>query len=240
MTWTDNPSGTGAGAHPEQIGVLIVDDQALVRAGFRMILEIEPDLRVVGEAADGDQAVARALDLKPDVVLMDVRMPGTDGIAATRQLTEAERCVARVVMLTTFDMDEYVYEALQAGASGFLLKDVQPELLVAGIRAVHSGESLLAPTVTRRMIESFLDRPRTIDAGARDRLASLTARESETLRLIARGLTNAEIASELFVSETTVKTHVGRVLMKLGLRDRVQAVIFAYETGLVTGGSQGL
>ena len=218
------------------IGVLIVDDQALVRAGFRMILEIEPDLHVVGEAADGDQAVAQVAALGPDVVLMDVRMPGTDGIAATRRIMADASCGARVVMLTTFDMDEYVYEALKAGASGFLLKDVQPELLVAGIRAVHAGESLLAPTVTRRMIESFLDRPRAVDAGARERLASLTARERETLQLVARGLTNAEIAADLFVSETTVKTHVGRVLMKLGLRDRVQAVIYAYETGLVSSG----
>jgi DNA-binding NarL/FixJ family response regulator len=217
--------------------VLIVDDQALVRAGFRMILEIEPDLHVVGEAADGVQAVSQVALLSPDVVLMDVRMPGVDGIAATRQLLADPTCDARVVMLTTFDMDEYVYEALQAGASGFLLKDVQPELLVAGIRAVHSGESLLAPTVTRRMIESFLGRPRTTSPAARERLATLTAREREVLQLLARGLTNAEIGAELFVSETTVKTHVGRVLMKLGLRDRVQAVIFAYETGLSSGGS---
>ena len=218
------------------IGVLIVDDQALVRAGFRMILEIEPDLHVVGEAADGDQAVAQVAALRPDVVLMDVRMPGVDGIAATRRLTADPSCQARVVMLTTFDMDEYVYGALQAGASGFLLKDVQPELLVAGIRAVHSGESLLAPTVTRRMIEAFLERPRLVDAGAQKRLKSLTTREQEVLRLLARGLTNAEIATELYVSETTVKTHVGRVLMKLDLRDRVQAVIYAYETGLISGG----
>jgi DNA-binding NarL/FixJ family response regulator len=218
------------------IGVLIVDDQALVRAGFRMILEIEPDLHVVGEAVDGDQAVAQVAALEPDVVLMDVRMPGTDGIAATRRLMADASCGARVVMLTTFDMDEYVYEALKAGASGFLLKDVQPELLVAGIRAVHGGESLLAPTVTRRMIESFLDRPRAVDARARERLALLTARERETLQLLARGLTNAEIATDLYVSETTVKTHVGRVLMKLGVRDRVQAVIYAYETGLVSSG----
>jgi DNA-binding NarL/FixJ family response regulator len=217
------------------IGVLIVDDQALVRAGFRMILEIEPDIHVVGEAADGDQAVAKAAALRPDVVLMDVRMPGTDGITATRRLTADPSCEARVVMLTTFDMDEYVYGALQAGASGFLLKDVQPELLVAGIRAVHSGESLLAPTVTRRMIEAFLERPRVVDTGARRMLGSLTAREHEVLRLLARGLTNAEIATELYVSETTVKTHVGRVLMKLDLRDRVQAVIYAYETGLISG-----
>ena len=218
------------------IGVLIVDDQALVRAGFRMILEIEPDLHVVGEAVDGDQAVAQVAALGPDVVLMDVRMPRADGIAATRRLMADASCGARVVMLTTFDMDEYVYEALKAGASGFLLKDVQPELLVAGIRAVHAGESLLAPTVTRRMIQSFLDRPRAVDAGARERLASLTARERETLQLLARGLSNAEIAADLYVSETTVKTHVGRVLMKLGLRDRVQAVIYAYETGVVSSG----
>jgi DNA-binding NarL/FixJ family response regulator len=218
------------------IGVLIVDDQALLRAGFRMILEIEPDLHVVGEASDGNEALAKAAALHPDVVLMDVRMPGLDGITATRRLLAEGSCEARVVMLTTFDMDEYVYEALQAGASGFLLKDVRPELLVAGIRAVHSGESLLAPTVTRRMIESYLKRPRVVDASARRRLGSLTAREQEVLRLLARGLTNVEIATELYVSETTVKTHVGRVLMKLGLRDRVQAVIYAYETGLVSGG----
>ena len=172
--------------------------------------------------------------LRPDVVLMDVRMPGI-GITATRRLTADASCEARVVMLTTFDMDEYVFGALQAGASGFLLKDVQPELLVAGIRAVHSGESLLAPTVTRRMIEAFLERPRVVDAGGQRRLGSLTAREDEGLRLLARGLTNAEIATELYVSETLVKMHVGRVLMKLELRDRVQAVIYAYRTGLIDG-----
>ena len=214
------------------ISVLVVDDQVLVRRGFRMVLEIEPDLEVVGEAGDGDEAVAEAHRLRPDVVLMDVRMPGTDGIEATRRLTGDPECPSRVVMLTTFDMDEYVYEALQAGASGFLLKDVEPELLVAGIRAVHAGESLLAPTVTRRMIESFLRQPPAVGRTAQQRLDTLTARERETLALLARGLTNAEIADELVVSETTVKTHVGRVLMKLHLRDRVQAVIFAYETGL--------
>ena len=219
------------------IGVLIVDDQALVRTGFRMILEFEPDLHVVGEAANGEEGVAQAAALRPDVVLMDVRMPGVDGIAATRRIAADPSCQARVVMLTTFDMDEYVYAALQAGASGFLLKDVQPELLVAGIRSVYAGESLLAPSVTRRMIESFLERrPRVLEAGEQQRLASLTSREQEVLRLLARGLTNAEIARELYVSETTVKTHVGRVLMKLGLRDRVQAVIYAYKTGLVSGG----
>jgi DNA-binding NarL/FixJ family response regulator len=220
----------------DTIGVAVVDDQALVRAGFRMSLEIEPDLAVVGEASDGEGAVALVGSTRPDVVLMDVRMPGVDGIEATRRILADPSCPTRVVMLTTFDMDEYVYAALQAGASGFLLKDVQPELLVAGIRAVHSGESLLAPSVTRRMIESFLERPRTADEAARRRLDSLTAREQETLRLMARGLTNAEIAGEFVVSETTVKTHVGRVLMKLGLRDRVQAVIYAYENGLVGAG----
>lgn len=235
------PEAAGAPAGPavsapasDTIGVLIVDDQALVRAGFRMILEIEPDLRVVGEAADGEEAVAQVAALRPDVVLMDVRMPGLDGIAATRRLLAEGPAATRVVMLTTFDMDAYVYEALRVGASGFLLKDVQPELLVAGIRAVHGGESLLAPTVTRRMIESYLAQPRVLDASARARLGSLTPRELETLTLLARGLTNAELAEQLYVSETTVKTHVGRVLMKLGLRDRVQAVIYAYETGLVT------
>ncbi|MEP9385044.1 response regulator transcription factor [Nocardioides sp. KR10-350] len=215
-----------------RIGVLVVDDQALVRTGFRMILEIEPDLEVVGEAADGDEAVALAERLHPDVVLMDVRMPGTDGIAAARRIVGAGPS-SRVVMLTTFDMDEYVFEALRAGASGFLIKDVQPELLVAGIRAVHGGESLLAPSVTKRMIESFLDRPPAVDPHARARLDTLTDRERETLLLVARGLSNAEIAAELFVSETTVKTHVGRILTKLGLRDRVQAVIVAYECGVV-------
>jgi DNA-binding NarL/FixJ family response regulator len=228
---------SAADGHPAaSMGVLIVDDQALVRTGFRMIIEIEPDLHVVGEAVDGDEAVAQVAALRPDVVLMDVRMPGVDGITATRRIMADASCGVRVVMLTTFDMDEYVYEALKAGASGFLLKDVQPELQVAGIRGVHAGESLLAPTVTRRMIESFLDRPRAVDAGARERLASLTARKRETLQLLARGLTNAEIAADLYVSETTVKTHVSRVLMKLGLRDRVQAVIYAYETGVVSSG----
>jgi DNA-binding NarL/FixJ family response regulator len=224
---------TTGNSQGDTIGVAVVDDQALVRAGFRMILEIEPDLVVVGEASDGEQAVALVQSARPDVVLMDVRMPGVDGIEATRRILADPACATRVVMLTTFDMDEYVYEALQAGASGFLLKDVQPELLVAGIRAVHSGESLLAPSVTRRMIESFLERPAAVDEAARRRLDRLTTREQETLQLMARGLTNAEIAGELVVSETTVKTHVGRVLMKLGLRDRVQAVIYAYETGVV-------
>jgi DNA-binding NarL/FixJ family response regulator len=221
------------------IGVLVVDDQALVRRGFRMILEIEADLRVVGEAADADEAVAQARELKPVVVLMDVRMPGRNGIAATREILAATPEV-RVVMLTTFDMDEYVYEALQAGASGFLLKDVQPELLVAGIRAVHAGESLLAPTVTRRMIETFLERAPKVSRATRRQWESLTPREREILGLLTRGLTNGEIATTLVLSETTVKTHVGRVLTKLGLRDRVQAVIYAYESDLVPRGGPDL
>ncbi|TCC54425.1 response regulator transcription factor [Kribbella pittospori] len=216
------------------IGALIVDDQALVRAGFRMILEIEPDITIVGEAADGAQALELAAQLRPDIVLMDVRMPTMDGIEATRRLLADPTSRSRVIMLTTFDTDQYVFDALRAGASGFLIKDARPELLVAGIRAVHTGESLLAPSVTRRMIESFLQQPRTTDAAGLARYETLTAREQETLRHLARGLTNSEIAATLFVSETTVKTHVGHVLMKLGLRDRVQAVIYAYEAGLVT------
>lgn len=225
------PTGSRAA---DTIGVLIVDDQALVRVGFRMILEIEPDITVIGEAADGAQALELAAQLRPDIVLMDVRMPNMDGIEATRQLLTDPTTRSRVVMLTTFDTDEYVFDALRAGASGFLIKDTRPELLVAGIRAVHSGQSLLAPSVTRRMIEAFLQQPRTTDAAALARHETLTGREQETLRLLARGLTNSEIAATLFVSETTVKTHVGHVLMKLGLRDRVQAVIYAYEAGLVT------
>ncbi|HZQ65315.1 MAG TPA: response regulator [Gaiellaceae bacterium] len=216
--------------------VLIVDDQALVRTGFRMILEAETDLEVVGEAADGLEAVEQARRLEPDVVLMDVRMPEVDGIEATRRLLETHGSQAKVVMLTTFDMDEYVYEALRAGASGFLLKDVPPEQLVAGIRAVASGDALLAPSVTRRVIEEFVRRPPDSVRTPPAQLGELTARELEVLKLIARGLSNAEIAGELVVSETTVKTHVAHVLMKLQLRDRVQAVVLAYESGLVQPG----
>jgi DNA-binding NarL/FixJ family response regulator len=212
-----------AAADNGTIGVLVVDDQALVRTGFRLILEIEPDLDVMGEAADGEEAIALAATLQPDVVLMDVRMPGIDGIAATERIVAAGGDAVRVVMLTTFDMDEYVYDALRAGA----------EFLVAGIRAVHGGESLLAPSITRRMIETYLDRPHAVDPRARSRLDALTNRERETLLHLASGLTNSEIAAHMFVSETTVKTHVGHILTKLGLRDRVQAVIFAYDTGIV-------
>jgi DNA-binding NarL/FixJ family response regulator len=216
--------------------VLIVDDQALVRAGFRMILDAEEDIEVAGEAADGQQAVAEVRRLQPDVVLMDVRMPVLDGIEATRRLLADGGTEAKVVMLTTFDMDEYVYDALRAGASGFLLKDVPPEQLVAGIRAVARGDALLAPSVTRRVIEEFVRRPPASVQTLPPELAELTARELEVLKLIARGLSNAEIAKELFVSETTVKTHVAHVLSKLDLRDRVQAVVLAYETGLAGSG----
>jgi DNA-binding NarL/FixJ family response regulator len=218
------------------LGVLIVDDQALVRAGFRMILEAEEDMEVVGEAADGREAVTEAQRLRPDVVLMDVRMPDVDGIEATRRLLSDDGTDAKVVMLTTFDMDEYVYDALRAGASGFLLKDVPPEQLVAGIRAVASGDALLAPSVTRRVIEEFVRRPPASVRTLPPKLGDLTARELEVLKLIARGRSNAEIATELFVSETTVKTHVAHVLMKLDLRDRVQGVVLAYESGLIEPG----
>ena len=217
------------------LGVLIADDQALVRAGFRMILEAEADIEVVGEAVDGRKAVEEARRLRPDVVLMDVRMPEMDGIEATRRLL-ADGADTKVVMLTTFDMDEYVYDALRAGASGFLLKDVPPEQLVDGIRAVASGDALLAPSVTRRVIEEFVRRPPSSVRTLPPKLGDLTARELEVLKLIARGLSNAEIATELFVSETTVKTHVAHVLMKLDLRDRVQGVVLAYESGLIEPG----
>jgi DNA-binding NarL/FixJ family response regulator len=217
--------------------VLIVDDQALVRAGFRMILDAEPDIDVVGEAGDGAEGVAQARRLKPDVVLMDIRMPELDGIEATRRLL-ADRAGAgtRVLILTTFDLDEYVYEGLRAGASGFLLKDTPPEELVAAIHVVAGGEALLSPSVTRRVIEEFVRRPSPVPSAATG-LDDLTARETEVLTLMARGLSNAEIAGDLVVSETTVKTHVAHVLMKLGLRDRVQAVVLAYESGLVQPGS---
>jgi DNA-binding NarL/FixJ family response regulator len=216
--------------------VLIVDDQALVRRGFQMILEAESDLEVVGEAGNGVQAVAEAHRLKPDVILMDVRMPELDGIEATRRLLANGAGEMKVVMLTTFDMDEYVYDALRAGASGFLLKDVPPEHLVDGIRTVANGDALLAPSITRRLVEEFVrsSPPRT---AAPVGLDELSAREHEVLLLIARGKSNAEIAAELYVSETTVKTHVSRVLTKLNLRDRVQAVVLAYEAGLVQPGA---
>jgi DNA-binding NarL/FixJ family response regulator len=217
------------------IRVLIADDQSLVRAGFRLVLENHANIDVVGEAANGEQAVHGVARLEPDVVLMDIRMPELDGIAATRQITE--RYAARVLVLTTYDLDEYVYDALQAGASGFLLKDTPPAQLTEGIRAVASGEALLAPTVTRRLIEEFA-RVGPVPRAQGSQLEELTARELEVLKLLARGMSNAEIAAALVLGETTVKTHVTHVLSKLGLRDRVQAVVLAYESGLVTPGRQ--
>ena len=201
-----------------------------------MILEAEEDMEVAGEAADGRAAVEEARRLRPDVVLMDVRMPELDGIEATRMLLAQDGANTRVVMLTTFDMDEYVYEALRAGASGFLLKDTPPEQLVEGIRAVASGDALLAPSITRRVIEEFVSRPPGTARVMPPELEELTPREAEVLTLMARGQSNAEIAEQLVVSETTVKTHVAHVLTKLGLRDRVQAVVFAYESGIVEPG----
>ena len=217
------------------VRVLLVDDQALVRAGFRMILDAEADIEVIGEAADGGEAVDFVRLNNTDVVLMDVRMPNVDGIEATRRILGLGG-ETKVLMLTTFDMDEYVYEALRAGASGFLLKDVPPEQLVSAILVVAQGEALLSPSVTRRVIEEFTKRPPQRE-GTPPEIADLTAREVEVLQLIARGLSNAEIAKELFVSETTVKTHVARVLMKCNLRDRVQAVVLAYESGLIRPGA---
>ena len=213
------------------IRVLICDDQALVRAGFRAILGSRPEIEVVGEAENGAEAVALAERRRPDVILMDIRMPVLDGVEATRRLV-AEGSPARILVLTTFDLDEYVHAAIRAGASGFLLKDVTPAKLVEAIRIVAGGDALLAPSVTRRLLERFAA---TLPAGdqSSEVLGQLTARETEVLRLLAGGLSNAEIASELVVSEATVKTHISSLLRKLGLRDRVQAVILAYETGLV-------
>jgi DNA-binding NarL/FixJ family response regulator len=219
------------------VRVLLVDDQALIRAGFRMILEAEEDIEVVGECADGTQAIDSVVRLKPDVVLMDIRMPEMDGIEATRRIVERDGDPpVRVLMLTTFDLDEYVYDALRAGASGFLLKDVPADQLISGIRMIAQGEALLAPSVTRRLIAEF-SRSAPGRGEAPAALEELTPRELEVFKLLARGLSNAELASELVVSETTVKTHVARVLMKLGVRDRVQAVVLAYESGLVSPGA---
>lgn len=213
-----------------QIRVLVVDDQPVVRSGLTMILEGAPDLCLVGEAGDGYGALRLAEQTAPDVVLMDIRMPDLDGIAATRALVES-RSRARVLVLTTYDPDEYVYEALAAGASGFLLKTDSPKLLLDGIRAVHAGESLFTPVVTRRLVERYVETPPRRDP--REALPELTAREVDVLLAVADGLSNAEIASRLYIGEGTVKTHVARILAKQGLRDRVQAVVLAYESGLV-------
>ena len=216
------------------IRVLIADDQALVRSGFRLIVETRSDLEVVGEAEDGEAAVELTRELEPDVILMDVRMPGLDGIEATRRIVAAGS-PARILVLTTFDLDEYVYAAVRAGASGFLLKDVRPGDLVEAIRLVANGNALLGPSVTRRLLERFGDEHGS--AGAAEAVARLTEREREILTLLASGLSNAELAQELVLSETTVKTHVSSVLRKLGVRDRVQAVIVAYDAGLVRPGT---
>jgi DNA-binding NarL/FixJ family response regulator len=214
------------------IRVVIADDQALVRGGFRAILSAHPDVEVVAEAGTGAEAIEAVANHRPDVALVDVRMPELDGIEATRRI-KASNNDCRVLILTTFDVDEHVYDAFRAGAAGFLLKTVSPEELVGAVRAVHSGEALLAPTVTRRLIERFVMSPRPAPD---PRLQSLTDRERDVLRLVAQGLSNSEIAAELFVSHGTVKTHVGRILTKLDLRDRVQAVVLAYEAGLVRAG----
>jgi DNA-binding NarL/FixJ family response regulator len=218
------------------IRVLLADDQALVRGGFRSILDGQPDMEVVGEAADGAEAVELALSARPDVVVMDIRMPRLDGIAATRALLGRHASSARVLMLTTFNQEAYVYDALRAGASGFLLKSSPPRELAGAIRTVAAGDALLAPEITRAMIEDYVRRPRP-NAATPDVLTVLTPRELEVLTLIARGRSNTEIAGELFLSEPTVKTHVSRVLAKLQLRDRVHAVVLAYECGLVRPGA---
>ncbi|HWF55839.1 MAG TPA: response regulator transcription factor [Solirubrobacteraceae bacterium] len=215
------------------ISILLVDDQELLRVGFRMVLDAQPDLEVVGEAADGEQAVAFVLAQAPDVVLMDVRMPGTDGVEATSRII-ASGSPSRVIILTTFDLDEYAYSALRAGASGFLLKDAPPADLISAIRAVASGDAVVAPSTTRRLLSNLVHRrPPDIAPGAHPALHVLTPREREVLLAVSRGLSNAEIAESLVLSEATVKSHVGRILAKLELRDRVQIVVFAYDNGLV-------
>ena len=230
MTENSQPAGV--------VKIVVADDHQVVRAGFAALLDTQPDFTVVGTAADGAEAVRVCRELGPDVVLMDVRMPGTDGIEATRQLVRSADQVPRILILTTFDLDEYVYDALSAGASGFLLKDVTAERLFDAVRVIAGGDALLAPAVTRRLIGEFA-RMRARPATSPAALGSLTPRETQVLRLIAEGLSNTEIAARLVVTEETVKTHVSRVLGKLGLRDRTQAVVTAYETGLVVPGSAG-
>ncbi|PPG16462.1 DNA-binding response regulator [Rathayibacter sp. AY1C6] len=221
----------------EHVRVLLVDDQELVRVGFRIILESEPGIEVVGEARTGLEALQRASELRPDVICMDVQMPGLDGLAATREIVADPRLCSRVLILTTFDRDDYLFEALSAGASGFLLKNASPEELVEAVQVVARGDAMLAPDVTRRVIERFASVPeRTPAAADHSGVADLTDREREVLVHLARGWSNAEIAAELFVGEATVKTHVSKILMKLGVRDRLQAVVFAYEHGIAVPG----
>jgi DNA-binding NarL/FixJ family response regulator len=229
---------SGPGRDPDPPRVVIADDQTLVRRGFRLILD-SADIKVVAEAANGKEAVAAVRQHRPDVVLMDIRMPEMDGLEATRRILAAKPAepgasgFVRIIILTTFDLDQYVYAALSAGASGFLLKDVSPEHLVAAVQLVRTGDALLAPSITRRLVERFAPRPAPAGSLGRD-LSALTPREQEVLVLVARGMSNAELAAALTLSEATVKTHVARILTKLGLRDRVQAVVLAYETGLVS------
>jgi DNA-binding NarL/FixJ family response regulator len=219
-----------------RLRVLIADDQAMVRAGFRMILEMQNDMEVVGEASDGAETIAAVRKLKPDIVLMDIQMPGMDGLEATRRIVEMhDEVPTKVLILTTFERDDYIFEALRAGACGFLLKNATPEDLVAGIRVVAEGNALLAPSVTRRVISKFAQKPKPRDYS--DYLSKITTREIDIMRLIARGKTNAEIAQDLFIGEATVRTHVSNLLSKLDLRDRVQIVAFAYESGLVQPGN---
>jgi DNA-binding NarL/FixJ family response regulator len=217
------------------IRILLVDDERLLRTGFSMILRSEPDLAVVGEAADGHEAVTATAELHPDVILMDIRMPGLDGLEATRRIV-ASGSSARILVLTTFDLDTYVYAALAAGASGFLLKDTLPDELLAAVRVVASGQALLAPSVTRRLLEEFATRPTPGAAAPAPWLATLTAREQEVLVAVARGLSNTEVAETLFMSPATAKTHVSRLLSKLHARDRAQLVVLAYEAGIVSPG----
>ncbi|WP_019068245.1 response regulator [Streptomyces hokutonensis] len=226
---------TGLDQAPSSSRVLICDDQELIRMGLRMVVDSQPDLSVVGEAADGDAAIAGVAALEPDLVLMDVRMPGLDGLAATEILC-ALPDGPRILLVTTFDLDEYAYAALRAGANGFLVKDAPAEEILVTVRAVLRGETMVAPSLTRRLVERFVLHAPATEPAQRGRLAALTEREREVLALVAKGLANGEIADRLFVGETTVKTHLGRILTKLGLRDRVHAVIFAYESGLVRVG----
>lgn len=224
--------------NPAPIRVLLVDDQPLLRTGFRMILESEPDIAVVGESSDGRAAIDDTNALQPDVVLMDVRLPRLDGVQATRTITSSgDTAKPRVLVLTTFDLDEYIVEALRAGASGFLLKDLPASELVSAIRTVARGDAVVAPSVTRRLLDKFAARLPPVSSDTPAHLQNLTEREREVLKLVARGLSNAEIAAELVVSETTIKTHVGNLLTKLGVRDRVQAAVYAYESGLVRPGT---
>ena len=219
--------------------VLLADDQSLLRRGLRMMIDAEADLEVVGEAGDGADAVRQARDFEPDVVMMDIRMPGMDGVEATRRICDAPRARrTRIIVLTTFDLDEYVVAALRCGASGFLLKDAAPDDILSAIRIVARGDALLAPSITRRLLDNFARRPEIVALAAPPGHELLTEREREVLALLARGLSNTEIAQALFLSETTVKTHVGRVLMKLGVRDRAQLIVLAYESGLVHPGEQ--